>query len=137
MTTQETAAPVFDLDALDPKALANEGAWVQIRLDNEPIGLEIKVQGRFSDAYEKQQQQLLRQQRNEFKRSGKFPVSDPSEDEQRRVDLAVLVSIDWRGPATKERPFSKDLIRQTYVKQPWIVEQIDRAIMEDARFLKR
>jgi hypothetical protein len=134
---QDNTAPVFDLDALDPKALSNEGAWVDIRLDNEPIGLQIRVQGRFSDAYERHNQTFIRQQRAEFKRTGKMPMSDPSDDEERRIELAVLLSIDWQGKATKDKPFSKEGIRAVYKKQPWILEQVDRAVMEDARFLKR
>ena len=125
----------LDLKALNPKQRANDGAWVEIRLDGEPIGLEIKVRGRFSDVYEKISRDAQRRAAAEFKRTKEFQMPDPEDTEQKRLEIATACTVDWRGDANQGE-FSAAAARELYQAQPWILEQVDRAITEDARFLK-
>lgn len=125
----------IDLKSLNPKARANDGAWVEIRLDGEPIGLDIKVRGRFSDAFEKISRDAQRRAAAEFKKTKEFHLPDPEDTEQKRMDVALACTIDWRGESAPGE-FSADAARDLYTRHVWILEQVDRAIMEDARFLK-
>ena len=125
----------IDLKTLDPKARANAGAWVEIRLDGEPIGLEIKIRGRFSEVYEKISRDAQRRAAAEFKRTKEFSLPDPDDQEAKKLEVAVACTIDWRGDAGQDA-YSPEAARELYKQHPWILEQVDRAIAEDARFLK-
>lgn len=125
----------FDLKTLNPRQRANDGAWVDIRLASEPIGLEIKVRGRFSDAYTKISRDVKRQQQAQFKATKEFPMLDPEDQDAQTVSLAVACTVGWRGESIPG-DFSEAAARELYEQHPWILEQVDRAIGEDARFLK-
>lgn len=125
----------FDLKTLNPRERSNLGAWVDIRLGGEPVGLSILVKGRFSDAYIKLTRDAMRKQQAEFRATKEFPLMDPDDQDAQRVALAVACTAGWRGESAPGE-FSPEAARELYEAQPWIVEQIDKAIGEDARFLK-
>lgn len=125
----------MDLKALNPKQRCNDGAWVEIRLDNEPIGLEIKVRGRFSDAYEKISRDAQRRAAAQFKKTKDFALPDPEDTEQKRLEIGLACTVDWRGESAPGE-FSAEAARALYTDHVWILEQVDRAITEDVRFLK-
>ena len=124
----------IDLDNLDPRALCNAGAWVPLKVGSIPAGLDIKIRGRFSDVFEKLSRAEQRRIQAEFKRTKEFALPDPVDSNEKKIDLLVACSIDWRGPNAKA-PFSADAVRALFIKHPQFVEQIDKAITEDERFV--
>lgn len=124
----------IDLDNLDPRALCNAGAWVALKIGSIPAGLDIKIRGRFSDVFEKLARQEQRKIQAEFKRTKEFAFPDPADAADKKLDLIVACAIDWRGKNAKV-PFSPEAVRALLVKHPQFVEQLDKAIVEDERFL--
>ena len=131
---QTETTPDIDLDNLDPRALCNAGAWVPLKVGSIPAGLDIKIRGRFSDVFEKISRQEQRKIQAEFKLTKEFALPDPVDANEKKLDLIVACAIDWRGKNAKV-PFSADALRALLVKHPQFVEQLDKAIVEDGRFL--
>lgn len=123
------------------KEAFNDGIWVPLKLDGEPIGAEIRMRSRLSDAGEKLARASVRRQKIEFQKTGKFPIQDPVDAERDRVDYVVALAMDWRGPAIKgdgegTPAFSEAGLRQLLDDEKWAIAQLDAATADDARFLK-
>lgn len=134
--TKETAKeePFIDLDSIDPRQRCNEGAWVTLKIGTVPVGLEVKMRGRFSDVYEKISRDTVRAAHQDFKRTKEFNLPDPVDAEEKKLAVVIACGIAWRGKNAKVA-FSPDAFRALLQKQPQFIEQLDRAIGEDERFL--
>ena len=105
-----------------------------LKIGSVPVGLDIKIRGRFSDVFEKLSRAEQRRIQAEFKRTKEFALPDPVDASEKKLDLIVACAIDWRGKNAKV-PFTAEAVRALLVKHPQFVEQIDKAITEDERFL--
>lgn len=130
---------MLKLSTLDPKKSSNDGAAVDIKLDGESTGATITVRGKYSDIAEKLQRDAVRRLQRDYKKTGKFVPQDPVDAEEERIAYATACTIGWtgiEGEDGKPLPFSPAAAADLYAKHKWILEQVDKAIGDDALFLK-
>lgn len=131
----------LDGKAINAQEKFNAGIWFPIRLDGEPIGLELKLLSRFSDTGEKLSRAAVRLQRAEFQKTGKFNLPDPVDADAQKLDYVTALVTDWRGSAIADEsgavpPFSQAGLVELLSDNKWMIEQVDKGIADDARFLK-
>ena len=130
---------MLKLSTVNPKRKSNEGADVAITIDGEPTGAVIRVLGKYSDVAEKLQREAVRRLQRQYSKSNKFVPPDPTDAEQERIAYAVACTMSWsgiEGADGKPLAFSPQAATELYAEHKWILEQVDKAIGDDALFLK-
>lgn len=130
---------MLKLSSINPKRASNEGVDVPILIDGEPTGAVIKVRGKYSDVAEKLQREAVRRLQRQYTKSNKFVPPDPVDAEEERIAYAVACTIGWsgiEGEDGKPLEFSAEAATKVYGLHKWILDQVDKAIGDDALFLK-
>lgn len=125
---------------VDTQARFNEGVWVPIKLDGEPIGLEFRMRSRHSDIGEKLAKEQQRKLRAQFQKHRRVEVQDPEELDRERLDYILALAIDWRGEAIADEQgnvpkFETSVVREFLQRESWMIPQLDSAAGDDSAFL--
>ena len=124
---------MFDIDALDTKALSQEGVTMPVRgFDGTPIvnrkgeAITLTLKGPDSTEY---RASTRAQVRKRMARSGVPDEATVADDEADTLDILAACTIAWSGVMTKDSddpvPFSTASVRQLYLEFPAIRDQVD------------
>lgn len=131
----------IDGKSVDTKKRFNDGVWVDIKLNDEPIGLEFLIKSRHSDVGEKVSRTIQRRQQALFQKTGKFSLPDPEDKERQRIDVLAVLITSWRGPAISDDAgvapqFTEVALRDFLSRETWMLDQLDAVTGDDGRFLR-
>lgn len=130
---------MFDVAAMDPKALANAGVEMELvdtRTGNK-TGVFITVLGVDSDvAQDYFAERVMRAQR-QMRKTGQQAVESVADMKARRIELAVACTVGWRNMTYqgKDLPFTAANATMLYGQVRPILDQVDAWIAETANFL--
>ena len=127
-----------DLGALDTRAGANAGFWLQLRHPgtNAPIAARLKLLGMDSQRYREKSNEMMRARQEELSRGAAQRLS-PEEIERRNVELLVAVTVSWERLSLDGAPYeyADGKARELYARWPWIYEQANQAVVDRGNFL--
>lgn len=128
----------IDLAALDTRAGANQGFWLQLRhpATNVPIPPRLQLLGMDSDRYRAKSAELMRRRQDELARGARERLT-PEELQSRNIELLAEVTAGWEGLRLDGEPyvFAPGKAAELYTRWPWIYEQANVAVTDRANFL--
>jgi len=123
----------MDFTKLNATEYANKGADLQVLhpATNEPLdGVIITLLGEDSAEYKKRIAEARRKMSTSKKR---FSIADA---EAEAMENRIAVTVGWEGisEAGKELECTPENVRYMYEKYGWLVEQVDKFVMDRANF---
>jgi len=126
----------MDLSTLDVKAVAEEGATLEVRhpvTGNLIDGMSVKVLGTDSATYRNAVKARIRRAANQRKKQD----FDPDKAERDALELLADLTVGWDGVELDGEPLkcTRENCIMVYGRFPWLREQVDEFVADRANFL--
>jgi hypothetical protein len=133
MSAQPVNGAGVELSALDLRASANEGFWLQLLSPwtHEPVPARLRLLGADADA--------CRLKYRTLRRIRATVILGRALDEEQvaaELDLVEAATVGWEGLKVngEEYAFSPEHVRELYARWPWVIDLAQEAIANRANF---
>jgi hypothetical protein len=127
----------MELNRLDTKKLANDGAWMRVIniATGEETDIEILLAGVDSESFREARRNWENKRRDKLEKGAGLPTAD--ELENQRLATLVACTLDWRNVEMDGQALAcnKLTARHVYLNFPWLREQVDVFIGDRRNFL--